>query len=103
MTTNRLVLNPIRKTPIEPPQVMAVKGTEVTCPGCKATIGWLTRDIYQGLNPGPELLRFHPKQTRHANQPTTCTRCGEGYWKFVMGGELRGKFTVHTKAAGWVS
>lgn len=98
-----MVLKPIKVPGISAGQIVARAGTEVTCPDCGALIGTLRVDVYQGLNPGPELLRFHPKQVRRAHEPCECKRCGGGYWKTVIAGEHRGKFLLHTKAIGWVS
>ena len=103
MSTNRLVIKPIRVPDLDRGKILACKGTKVVCSNkkCGATIGELAVDVYDAINPAPSLIRFAPDQQRRAGQQAVCVRCGRGYYKKYLGGPQAGTFALSTEI-GWV-
>lgn len=103
MSTNRLVIKPIRVPDLDRGKILACKGTKVVCSNekCRATIGELAVDVYDAINPAPNLIRFAPTQQRRAGQQAVCVRCGHGYYKKCLGGPKAGTFILSTEI-GWV-
>lgn len=85
---------------IDEEKVVAVAGTQVTCPRCKAVIGRLSVPIFSGMRIPADAIEFERDQIRHRDEKAECRRCGEPYMKHHIV-RRRLKTVIHT-ALGWI-
>lgn len=81
-------------------KIVAVAGTKIICPCCKAVIGVISIPLYSGMRIPADAIEFTVGQKRHQHQKAECQRCGEPYLKHRF--TPSGLKTFVATEIGWV-
>lgn len=82
---------------------LAIEGTQILCPECKARIGVLRKTLYQGWTFGLDAIRFEHGQ-EPKNGQAQCRQCRASYaeWDLhLKDGKRTRTMLVHTDR-GWL-
>ena len=84
-------------------KTIAIEGAMVTCPTCHTEIGPLRKTLYEGFQPGLDLINFKAGQEPHEGA-AACRKCGSTYLEgdvHVVNNRRVIDILLHT-AFGWL-